>query len=48
MDWIKLHGLTKQADKIPTTCIADRDPTQPLYYWQLHSILGPERIEMVK
>jgi hypothetical protein len=47
LDWIKFHGLSKHAESIPTSCEANADPSTPLYYWQLHSILGPENIQKV-
>lgn len=46
LDWIKMHGLEKIAHKIPTTCIADLNPTSPIYFWQLHSLLGSENIKI--
>mmetsp|Transcript_33841 Transcript_33841/g.60462 ORF Transcript_33841/g.60462 Transcript_33841/m.60462 type:complete len:196 (-) Transcript_33841:111-698(-) len=41
-DWMMLHKTTR---KPPESLEADLDPNAPLYFWQLYSILGPERIE---
>jgi truncated hemoglobin YjbI len=28
--------------KVPSTIVADMDPTKPLYFWQIHSLTGQE------
>jgi hypothetical protein len=46
-DWIKVHRLEKVAKTIPISCIADPNPASPVYFWQLHSLMGPDRIRQL-
>ena len=45
-DWLVAHGVTQSKDiaNITDSLAADRNPEAPLYYWQLFSLLGLERI----
>lgn len=45
-DWLVAHGVTQAKDMAAVTesYEADRDPQAPLYYWQLFSLLGLDRI----
>jgi len=45
-DWLAAHGITKSKDiaAVPQSYVADRDVKAPLYYWQLFSLLGLDRI----
>lgn len=44
-DWLSAHGLRNEAAAtIPQALIANGDMDQPLYYWQLYSMLGQSRI----
>ena len=43
MDWLRAHGLAER--DVSTSLDANPDPSAPLYYWQIHSLLGPRRIE---
>jgi truncated hemoglobin YjbI len=45
-DWLAAHGV-KDGFGLIQSLDADPDPTQPLYYWQLHSLLGPRKIEEI-
>lgn len=42
-EWLREHGLTLTDDN--SGLVADPDPKAPLYFWQLHSLLGWRRIE---
>jgi truncated hemoglobin YjbI len=44
LDWCRSHGIT-DTRAISRSREADRDSGAPLYYWQLYSLLGMERIE---
>lgn len=46
IDWCKAHGISdaEHAQVISKSLEADADPTAPLYYWQLFSLLGIEMI----
>jgi truncated hemoglobin YjbI len=45
-DWLAAHGVTRAKDMqaISDSYVADRDLKAPLYYWQLFSLLGLDRI----
>jgi len=44
-DWLACHGIKGDAaESISSSLVADPNPSKPLYYWQLHSLLGSERI----
>jgi truncated hemoglobin YjbI len=45
-DWLAAHGITRPADMraVTESYVADSDPQAPLYYWQLFSLLGLDRI----
>jgi len=44
-DWLKDRGIKgKEAKKISSSLVADPDPTAPLYYWQVYSLIGPDAI----
>lgn len=45
-DWLVAHGVTQEKDiaAVAESLEADRDPHAPLYYWQLFSLLGLDRI----
>eukprot|EP00286_Rhodomonas_abbreviata_P001918 CAMPEP_0181291340 /NCGR_PEP_ID=MMETSP1101-20121128/1913_1 /TAXON_ID=46948 /ORGANISM="Rhodomonas abbreviata, Strain Caron Lab Isolate" /LENGTH=479 /DNA_ID=CAMNT_0023395721 /DNA_START=150 /DNA_END=1589 /DNA_ORIENTATION=+ len=49
--WFMKQGRTEEeATKAATTgmsLLASSDPNEPIYYWQLYSVMGPERIEML-
>ncbi|CAM9607584.1 unnamed protein product, partial [Ectocarpus fasciculatus] len=46
-DWLTAHGITKKDDvnRISQSLIADSNLSTPVYYWQLFSILGVDRIK---
>lgn len=46
LDWLAAHGVSRPEDKqaISQSYVADHDVRAPLYYWQLFSVLGLERI----
>ena len=50
LDWLGAHGIkADKADTISNSLVADLDTQKPLYYWQLFSLLGQDRIHaMVK
>jgi truncated hemoglobin YjbI len=41
--WMEMHG--KSASDIDQSLTANPDPSTPLYFWQLYSLLGESRIE---
>lgn len=43
-DWLKAHDITDES-AVSQSVEADRNPTAPLYFWQLYSLLGPVRIK---
>lgn len=42
-EWLREHGLT--LTDANSGLVADPDPKAPLYFWQLHSLLGWRKIE---
>jgi hypothetical protein len=47
IDWINAHGMQNAEKDVPTSLEADPDQSQPLYFWQLHSVMGPKLIEKI-
>jgi len=50
LEWFQAHGVPYNdlgAKIASEELTANRDTTKPLYYWQLYSLLGPDRIEAV-
>lgn len=50
LEWFQVHGLPYNdlgAKIASEELTANPDTTTPLYYWQLYSLLGPDRIEAV-
>eukprot|EP00164_Ancoracysta_twista_P000286 GFYU01000402.1.p1 GENE.GFYU01000402.1~~GFYU01000402.1.p1 ORF type:complete len:251 (+),score=71.52 GFYU01000402.1:210-962(+) len=46
--WLTAKGITgAAADKISNSLEASTDPSHPIYYWQLFSVLGASRIEKI-
>ena len=48
-DWLKAHDITHPdaVKVISTSLMADKDLSKPLYYWQLFSIMGFEKIRNI-
>lgn len=46
IDWLEANGIkdSELIASISQSLEADKDPTAPLYYWQLYSLLGPDKI----
>jgi len=43
--WLEQRGMTgSEAAKISSSLEASTDPKKPIYFWQLFSVLGPDRI----
>jgi truncated hemoglobin YjbI len=47
VDWLTAHNVTSPEDikRISSSLDADRNLDSPLYYWQLYSLLGMDRVE---
>ena len=47
VDWCKFHGIVDaaSAQTVTKSLVANRDPSTPLYHWQLFSLLGYDAIK---
>lgn len=45
MDWCRKNNMNViQRLQVPKSLVADKNPTAPLYFWQLYSLMGKDMI----